>query len=410
MPNSNLIFHKPFSLQHLRQLFLNHIAQTSDAPLMLEIERASGIYLYGKNDKKYIDLISGISVSNIGHCHPEVVKAVQLQAEKFMHLMVYGEYIHYPQVAYAKLLTEQLPDKLNSAYFVNSGAEATEGAMKLAKRVTGRTEIIYCKSSYHGSTQGALSVMGDEYFKNAFRPLLPDTKMIRYGNVEDIENISSKTAAIIIEAVQAESGVTVPENDYLDKVRAQCDAHGALMILDEIQTGFGRTGKLFAFQHTHSVPDILLLAKGMGGGMPIGAFISSVENMNQLTHNPVLGHITTFGGHPVTCAAGKATLEVLLATKMYESVAEKEKIFLERLQHKSIKKVTSKGLLMAVEFDSFETNKKIIDCCIEAGLITDWFLFAPHCMRIAPPLIITEVEIHEACAIILQAIDKVCGK
>ncbi len=252
--------------------------------------------------------------------------------------------------------------------------------------------------------------MGDEYFKNAFRPLLPDTKMIRYGNTEDLKNISSKTAAIIIEAVQAESGVTVPENNYLDKMRSQCDKHGALMILDEIQTGFGRTGKLFAFQHTNTIPDILLLAKGMGGGMPIGAFISSAENMKQLTHNPVLGHITTFGGHPVTCAAGKATLEVLLATKMYESVAEKEKIFLEKLQHKFIKKVNSKGLLMAVEFDSFETNKKIIDCCIEAGLITDWFLFAPHCMRVAPPLIITEAEIHEACTIILQAIDKVCGK
>jgi acetylornithine/succinyldiaminopimelate/putrescine aminotransferase len=394
----------------LRQLFLSHVSQTSDAPLMLEIEKASGIYLFDVHGKQYIDLISGISVSNIGHCHPKVVEAVKLQAEKFMHLMVYGEYIHYPQVAFATLLTQQLPEKLNSVYFVNSGAEATEGAMKLAKRVTGRTEIIYCKNSYHGSTQGALSVMGDEYFKNAFRPLLPDTRMIRYGVEEDLKYISTKTAAIIIEPIQAESGVTVPDINYLNKVRAQCNITGALMILDEIQTGFGRTGKLFAFQHTNTIPDILLLAKGMGGGMPIGAFISSRENMNQLTNNPVLGHITTFGGHPVTCAAGKATLEVLLETKMYEQVEKKEKIFLEKLQHRAIKAVRSKGLLMAIEFNSFETNKKIIDLCIANGVITDWFLFAPHCMRIAPPFIITEAEINKACDVILQAISNICSE
>lgn len=394
----------------LRQLFLSHVAQTSDAPLMLEIEKASGIYLFGSNGKKYIDLISGISVSNIGHCHPEVVKAIQQQAEKFMHLMVYGEYIHYPQVAYSKLLTEQLPERLNSVYLVNSGAEATEGAMKLAKRVTGRTEIVYCRNSYHGSTQGALSVMGDEYFKNAFRPLLPDTKMIRYGVEDDLSFISAKTAAIIIEPIQAESGVTVPNETYLNKVRVQCDAHGAIMILDEIQTGFGRTGKLFAFQHTNTVPDILLLAKGMGGGMPIGAFVSSAENMNLLTNNPVLGHITTFGGNPVTAAAAKATLEVLLQTKVYEAASQLENIFKKRLQHKAIKQLRSKGLLMSLTFENFETNKKIIDLCIENGVITDWFLFAPNCMRIAPPLIISEEEINTACDIILHAIETVCGK
>ncbi len=394
----------------LRQLFLSHVAQTSDAPLMLEIEKASGIYLFGSNGKRYIDLISGISVSNIGHCHPEVVKAIQQQAEKFMHLMVYGEYIHYPQVAYSKLLTEQLPEKLNSVYLVNSGAEATEGAMKLAKRITGKTEIIYCQNSYHGSTQGALSVMGDEYFKNAFRPLLPDTKMIRYGVEDDLNFISAKTAAIIIEPIQAESGVTVPHENYLNKVRAKCDAHGALMILDEIQTGFGRTGKLFAFQHTNTIPDILLLAKGMGGGMPVGAFVSSAENMNLFTNNPVLGHITTFGGNPVTAAAAKATLEVLLQTKVYETAPQLENIFRKRLQHKAIKQLRSKGLLMSLTFENFETNKKIIDLCIENGVITDWFLFAPNYMRIAPPLIISEGEINTACDIILQAIETVCGK
>jgi len=393
-----------------RQIFLNHIAQTSDAPLVLEIEKASGIYLFDTKGKKYIDLISGISVSNIGHCHPKVVEAIKNQAEKFMHLMVYGEYIHYPQISFAQLLTENLPSSLNCVYFVNSGAEATEGAMKLAKRFTGRSEIVYCKNSYHGSTQGALSVMGDESFKNAFRPLLPDTRMIQYGSEKDLQFISSKTAAIIIEPVQAESGVTVASKEYFQKLRNKCNEAGTLLILDEIQTGFGRTGTLFCFQQYGFVPDILLLAKGMGGGMPIGAFISSNEIMSSFKSNPALGHITTFGGHPITCAAAKASLEVLLETKIYESVSAKEKLFLENLRHPIIKQIRSKGLLIALEFDSFETSKKIIDCCIENGLITDWFLFVPHCMRIAPPLIITEQEILLSCEIILKSINQVCGK
>lgn len=394
----------------LRQLFLQHVAPTSENPLLLEIEKAAGIYLYDTSGKQYIDLIAGISVSNLGHCHPEVVKAVQEQAAKFMHLMVYGEYAHYPQVAYAQLLTQQLPKNLNSVYFVNSGAEATEGAMKLAKRVTGRTEIIYCKHSYHGSTQGALSVLGDEYFKNAFRPLLPDTKMIRYGHEEDLQHITHRTAAIIIEPVQAESGVTVPPKNYLKKVQEQCNKHCALMILDEIQTGFGRTGKLFAFQHENNiVPDILLLAKGMGGGMPIGAFVASQKLMSTLAHHPVLGHINTFGGNAVTCAAAMATLQVLLQTKIYETAAHKEAIFKSRLQHQAIRTFNSKGLLISLAFKNFEQNKKIIDLCIENGVITDWFLFANHCLRIAPPLIINETQIHKACDVILQAIDKVCA-
>jgi acetylornithine/succinyldiaminopimelate/putrescine aminotransferase len=393
-----------------RQIFLNHIAQTSDAPLMLEIEKAVGIHLYDVNGKKYIDLISGISVSNIGHCHPKVVEAIKNQTEKFMHLMVYGEYIHYPQIAFAKLLTDQLPQKLNTVYFVNSGAEATEGAMKLAKRYTSRSEIIYFQNSYHGSTQGALSVMGDEGFKNAFRPLLPDTRMIRYGSEEDLNFITSKTAAIIIEPVQSESGVTTVSKEYFKNLRNKCNETGTLLILDEIQTGFGRTGTLFCFEQYGFVPDILLLAKGMGGGMPIGTFISSGEIMSSFKSNPALGHITTFGGHPVTCAAGKAALEVFLETKIYETVSSKEKLFLEKLKHPAIKKIRSKGLLIALEFDSFETNKKIIDACIENGIITDWFLFAPHCMRIAPPLIITEDEIISSCNIILQSIEKVFGR
>jgi acetylornithine/N-succinyldiaminopimelate aminotransferase len=396
-------------LYPLRQLFLQHVAPTSENPLLLEIEKAEGIYLYGTNGKKYLDLISGISVSNIGHCHPEVVKAVQQQASKFMHLMVYGEYAHYPQVAYAQLLTQQLPENLNCVYFVNSGAEATEGAMKLAKRVTGRSEIVYCKHSYHGSTQGALSVLGDEYYKNAFRPLLPDTKMIRYGVEEDLKHITSKTAAIIIEPIQAESGVTVPYLNYLQQVREQCNKHCVLMILDEIQTGFGRTGKLFAFQDENVTPDILLIAKSMGGGMPIGAFVSSQKLMSTLAHNPVLGHITTFGGNAVTCAAAMATLQVLLNTKIYETASAKEAIFKQRLQHKAIKSFRSKGLLMALEFEDFQQNKNIIDTCIENGLITDWFLFATNCLRIAPPLIIEEKEIHTACDIILNSIEQVCA-
>jgi acetylornithine/N-succinyldiaminopimelate aminotransferase len=393
-----------------RQLFLSHIAQTSDTPLMLEIEKAEGIYLFDNNGKKYLDLISGISVSNIGHCHPKVVDAVKQQSEKFMHLMVYGEYIHYPQVAFAQLLASCLPENLSNVYFVNSGAEATEGAMKIAKRYTGRTAFIYCKNAYHGSTQGALSVLGDESFKSAFRPLLPATGMIRYGEPEDLKYINRETAAIIIEPVQAESGVTLASKEYFQLLRKKCNNTGTLLILDEIQTGFGRTGTLFAFEQLGFVPDILLLAKGMGGGMPIGAFISSNEIMNVLKNNPALGHITTFGGHPVTCAAGKAALETLLETKIYETAFLKEKKFLQKLKHRAIRNIRSKGLLMALEFDSFEINKKIIERCIENGVITDWFLFAPHCMRIAPPLIITEKEIDSACEIIIASVNHVCGK
>jgi len=388
-----------------RQLFLNHVAQTSTAPLMLEIERAEGMYMYDVSGKKYLDLIAGISVSNLGHSHPAVVNAVKEQAEKYMHLMVYGEFVESPQVKYAKRLTEFLPATLNNVYFTNSGAEATEGAMKLAKRITGRTEFVSFKNAYHGSTQGALSILGDEYFKRKFRPLLPNTLQLEYNNETDLEKISCRTAAVIIEPVQAESGITVPTKKFIQALRNKCDETGTLLVLDEAQTGLGRTGKMFAFEHYGVVPDILLMAKALGGGMPLGAFVSSKEKMSSLADNPVLGHITTFGGHPVCCAAGLAAFNVLVEENLTTQVEAKGKLFNELLVHSKIKSKHSIGLMMALEFESFEQNKKIIDRCIEQGVLTDWFLFAPHCMRIAPPIIITEEEIRFSCGVILEAID-----
>ncbi|CAN5394449.1 aspartate aminotransferase family protein [soil metagenome] len=390
-----------------RQLFLQHIAQTSPEPIGLEMVKASGIYQYDVNGKEYTDLISGFSVANIGHSNPKVVAAVQKQAAEYMHLIVYGEFIEAPQVAYAKMLTDNLPSSLNSVYFTNSGAEATEGAMKLAKRVTGRSKMIAFNKSYHGSTQGALSLMGDEYFRNAFRPLLPDVHHFNYNSKEVIDAIDENTACIILETIQAESGVTKSSAEWLRATRVKCNKTGTLMILDEIQAGFGRTGSLWAFQQFDLVPDILLLGKALGGGMPLGAFIANRNLMQTLTHDPVLGHITTFGGHPVSCAAGKAAMEVLLESNFINTVKQKEKILLDCLQHKQIINLNVAGLWASLEFDSFETNKKIIHCCIEKGLITDWFLFAPNRMRIAPPLIITADELRKVCSLIIQAIEEV---
>ena len=388
-----------------RQLFLRHVAQTNVAPLMLEIEKAEGVYLYDTNGKSYLDLIAGIAVSNVGHSHPKVVEAVKQQAEKYMHLMVYGEFVETPQVKYAERLCQFLPKALDNVYFTNSGAEATEGAMKLAKRATGRTKFVSFKQSYHGSTQGALSVMGNEYFKQQFRPLLPDTLQLRYNNMEDLAQISCRTAGVILEPVQAESGVTVPSVDFMHALRKQCDETGALLIVDEAQTGLGRTGKMFAFEHYSIEPDILLLAKAFGGGMPLGAFISSFDRMKLLTDNPVLGHITTFGGHPVCCAAGLAAFNVLTEENRIAEVERKGQLFEKLLVHPKINSVQRKGLMMALTFESFEMNKMIIDKCIEQGVLTDWFLFAPQCMRIAPPLIITEAQIETACAVIVKAIN-----
>jgi acetylornithine/succinyldiaminopimelate/putrescine aminotransferase len=390
-----------------RQLFLNHVAQTSDMPLMLEIERGEGIYLYDTKGKAYIDLIAGISVSSLGHCHPNVVKAIKDQADKYLHTIVYGEFVLSPQVRLAELLTEQLPDSLDSVYFVNSGSEATEGAMKLAKRYTGRSEIISCKNAYHGSTQGAASLMSDNFFTQAFRPLLPGIKHIEYNCDFCLKEITEQTACVVMETVQAESGVNPPYLDYLKKVRQRCDETGTLLVFDEIQVGYGRTGTLFAFEQYGVVPDILLLAKAMGGGMPIGAFVASRELTWSFTNNPFLGHITTFGGHPVTCAAGVATLETMLETQIFKTVKAKEALFRSLLVHPLIKTIRSAGLLMAVEVEDFTMVKAIIDKCIQKGLITDWFLFNDRCLRIAPPLIISEEEIKKACEIILESMNEV---
>ena len=376
-------------------MFLQHVAQTSPTPLALEIVKAEGTRLYDAAGKEYIDLIGGISVANVGHRHPKVIAALQKQLEAYLHIMVYGEFIETPQVQYAKLLTGHLPASLNSVYFTNSGAEAVEGAMKLAKRITNRTQIIGFKNSYHGSTQGALSVIGDEYWRNAFRPLLPDVLHLEYNSFDSLKEITRQTACVIAETVQGEAGVIVPAKEWMEGLRKKCTETGTLLILDEIQTGFGRTGRLWGFEHFDIVPDILLLGKALGGGMPLGAFIADKKLMQALTADPVLGHITTFGGHPVCCAAGMAAMKALLEEGMMNAVKQKEELFKSLLIHPTIKAVRSFGLWMAVEFDSFETNKKIIDRCIQQGILTDWFLFASNCLRISPPLIISEEEIKK---------------
>jgi acetylornithine/succinyldiaminopimelate/putrescine aminotransferase len=389
----------------LRQLFLANNAQTTDFPLLLEFERASGVYMYDKEGKPYIDLISGIGVSNLGHGHPYVVNAIKEQLDKYMHLMVYGEYVQTPQVRFAEKLVSLLPQTLSSVYFVNSGAEAVEGALKLAKRYTGRSEIVACYNSYHGSTQGALSVMGNEAYKQAYRPLLPGVKFIRFNEVGDLELITRETACVIIETVQGEAGICVPDKDYMKALRQRCLETCTLLIMDEIQCAMGRTGKLFAFEHFDIVPDVLLLAKAAGGGMPLGAFITSTGIMGALKENPILGHITTFGGHPVCCAAGLAATEALLNEKLIEQVDAKAALFKQLLVHPAIKEVRGLGLMLAIELENFEFNKKVIDRCIENGVVTDWFLHCSNSMRIAPPLIITEDEIRKACTVILEAIN-----
>lgn len=392
-----------------RQLFLRHVAQTSDAPLALEITKAQGMYMWDADGKRILDLIAGISVCNVGHCHPQVVKAIQEQAQQYMHLLVYGELVQSPQVSYAKLLTSHLPASLDSVYFTNSGAEAVEGAMKLSKRHTGRTGIVAFKNSYHGSTQGALSLIGQEGMRNAYRPLLPDVQHLEYNVWEALEQITPRTACVIAETVQGEAGVRVPQREWLHALRAKCTETGALLVLDEIQCGLGRNGTLWAFEQFGIVPDMLLLGKALGGGMPLGAFIASREVMWSLTSNPVLGHITTFGGHPVNCAAGMAGMQALLQEDLVSGVKEKEQLFRQYLKHPAIKAIRSLGLMMAVELESFPVNKQVIDHCIGKGLLTDWFLFAPECLRIAPPLIITPEQIKESCDIILEALDAVTG-
>jgi len=392
----------------LRQLFLKHVAQTSESPLSLEIERAEGVYLFGSDGKRYFDLISGVSVSNVGHCHPRVVEAVNIQTSKYMHLMVYGEYIQYPQVRFAQRLTSILPEALNNVYFVNSGSEAVEGALKLAKRYTGRSEIISFVNAYHGSTHGALSVMGNEEPKRAFRPLLPGIKQIRFNFLPDLDLITKITACVIIEPIQGEAGIISPINGYLHELRKKCNDTGTLLIFDEIQTGFGRTGKMFAFDKYGVIPDILLLAKAMGGGMPLGAFISSKTIMDSLSTNPPLGHITTFGGHPVSCASAIAALDVLIDERLIEGVDEKAKIFYDKLiEHSNVKEIRSDGLFMAIEVGSFERILKLIKVALNNGVVLDWFLFCNTAFRVAPPLSITVKECHDAADLLLKSLDEI---
>jgi acetylornithine/N-succinyldiaminopimelate aminotransferase len=389
-----------------RQLFLLHNAQTSAAPLAIEMVKAKGCKMWDVDGKEYIDLIAGISVCNVGHCHPAVVAAIQQQANEYMHVLVYGELVQSPQVQYAKLITDHLPPTLNSVYFTSSGSEATEGAMKLAKKITGRTEMVAFHNSYHGSSQGSLSIMGSEYWRNAFRPLLPGIHHANYNSFEALHLITANTACVIAETIQAEAGVNAPLKEWIKALRKKCTETGTLLILDEIQCGFGRNGTLWAFEQFDIVPDILLLGKALGGGMPMGAFVAGKQLMDAFTDNPVLGHITTFGGHPVCCTAGMAAMNVLLKEQLIEQVHEKEILFRTLLHHPAIISVRSRGLMIAVEFTSFEENKKIIDACISAGVFTDWFLFASHCMRIAPPLTISKEEIEEACKVILDVLDQ----
>lgn len=384
---------------------MQHLAQTTDFPLLIEVEKAEGIHLFGPEGQTYIDLISGIGVSNVGHRHPKVLEAIQQQLDKYLHLMVYGEYVQSPQVSLAKALCDTLPESLNNVYLVNSGSEAIEGALKLAKRYTGKPNFISCVDAYHGSSHGALSIGGNEIFKRAYRPLLPGVNHIHYGSFSDLEKIDDHTAGVIIETIQGEAGIRVACKEYFKAVRKRCDETGALLILDEIQCGFGRTGKFWAFEHFEIVPDIVVSAKGMGGGMPIGAFVANQEIMAVFKNNPLLGHITTFGGHPVSAAASLATIQILKEGNLLDIVDDKAALIISLLKHPKIKAIRNKGLMMAVEFESFEVLKPIIDRAIQLGVITDWFLFCDDSMRIAPPLTITEDEIREACKLILKAID-----
>ena len=393
-----------------RELFLRHVAQTSEIPMLgedLNIAIAKGVKLTDVNGKIYTDLISGISVSNVGHCHPKVLDAIHHQSQKFMHLMVYGEFNQSPQVNYAKKLTDLLPQKLNSIYYTTSGSEAVEGALKLAKRSTGRTELICFKQAYHGSTHGALSVMGDEYFKTSFRPLLPDVRILEFNDLKALQLISSKTAALIIEPIQGEAGVRKANRDYIKNLRKICDDLGAILIFDEIQTGFGRTGNLFVFEEFEVVPDILLISKGMGGGLPIGAFIASTDLMSNLTKNPILGHINTFGGNALCVAAANACLEIIISENLCSRAKQIENIITTKLKHPLIKEIRIHGALGAIDFYNEVLNMRVIKSCIEKGIICDWFLFCPTAMRIAPPLIITDSELIEALNTIIEVLNTI---
>ncbi len=392
-------------MDYNKDIFLNHLAQTSPFPFLIPIEKAEGVFLFGPDGKRYFDMISGIGVSNVGHRHPHVIQAIKNQLDKHMHVMVYGEYIQSPSNLLAKNLADLLPSTLNCSYFVNSGTEANEAALKLAKRVTGRTEIISCKKSYHGSTHGSMSISGNEVKKRAFRPLLPGVKFIEFNNEEELNQISERTACVIMETVQGDAGVRVPSKKYLQSVRKKCNETGAQLILDEIQCGMGRTGTMFAFEQFGIVPDILTIGKAFGGGLPIAAFISSHEKMKLLTHDPMLGHITTFGGNPVCCASALATLEVIQNEKLLDQVEAKGKLIESLLQHKKVREVRRIGLMFAIDFENEDQVNRIVNYCKENGVIGYWFLSHPYSFRLAPPLTISEHEIREACSVILKAIE-----
>lgn len=388
-----------------RQLFLLNTAQTSDSPRMLEVERSEGVYLYSPGGQQYMDLVSGFAVSNIGHRHPKVLEAIKQQLDKYLHVTVYGEFVQAPQVELATELLKVLPENHGSVYFTNSGTEATEGAMKIAKKYTGRREIIAAKQAYHGSTQGALSLIGNSDYHQAYAPLLPEIEFIHYNQLEDLSKITNQTAAVILEAVQGEAGIRVPDTAYMQAVRKRCDEVGALLIFDEIQTGFGRTGKLFAYEHYGIAPDIILLAKGLGGGMPIGAFSAPKAVMDVIKDNPMLGHITTFGGHPVSCAAALASLRLIQEEQLVAGVTAKSALFKRLLQHPKIKEIRGVGLMMCLQLDSFQQVEAVSKYALEQGVLVDWFLHCETAIRIAPPLTITEEQIHIACEALLAALD-----
>ena len=387
--------------------FLNHQAQTTKNPFGLDIVKAEGSYIYDRDGKSYLDMIAGVAVSNIGHRHPKIIKAIQDQIDNYLHVMVYGEYIQEPQVRLAKKLASLLPEKLNCSYFVNSGTEANEAAIKLAKRFTGRTEIIAMKKSYHGSTHGSLSITGNEEKKYFVRPLLPDVKFIEFNNLADLNQITRRTACVITEPIQGDAGIRIPDNSYMEALRLKCNETGTLLIFDEIQTGYGRTGSMFTFEQFNIIPDILTIGKAMAGGMAMGGFISSKEIMHTLSNNPMLGHITTFGGHPVCCAAGVAMLEVLEKENIIESVNQKADLLATLLRHKIVKEIRFRGLFFAVELENFEVVEKVVNKCLANGLIGFWFISCKNAFRIAPPLNISENDIRKAGSIIQQIFDEV---
>ena len=387
--------------------FLKYQAQTSPYPLGMEVSHAIGSYIYDTNNKKYLDFVAGVSACSLGHQHPRVNQAIKDQLDKYSHVMVYGEYSQSPAVQYCKLLVENLPESLNKVYLVNSGTEATEGALKLVRRVTGRSQLISCHNAYHGNTMGSMSVMGFEERKQVFRPLIPDVDFITFNNEADLEKITTKTAGIILESIQGGAGFIEPQNGFLTKVKKRCDEVGALLIIDEIQPGFGRTGKLFGFENYNVIPDVIIIGKGMGGGMPVGGFVANEKYMDLLSHDPKLGHITTFGGHPVIAAACLATLQEVIETNLMQAALEKEKLFRTLLVHPLIQEVRGKGLMLAAMTSDAEITNQVILRCQDKGLILFWLLFEGCAIRITPPLTISEDEIREGCAIILEVMDEI---